>query len=268
MKLPLRPSVGQVLFGAGMLGLVLIFIGSGWNVGALMAHIGVALFVAFILGFTIDTWVKGKIVRDVFDAALGYVLPPIFRSEVQRVIGFKFICEDHLMRMTLVRVGADEVRITTKMTRKLKNITSNPEEMFTYITVDEWGFAEKSSIQTCIITDETRKQDEATLTVDKGNCTIERRTVPFKVPPGATVTCTVEASEIRRVNDHIIFKCGTPTTKPRVTIDAPTDLLVECGFGGDDEKIISEQHGQVITLDGTYFPPALIRVRWYPKAAA
>lgn len=232
--------------------------------GAIPEGVGIAFLTASTLGFTIDRWMKKEIAADVFKAALGYILPEEFKNEIQRIISFKFMCEHHKMHLRVEKIGTDYVRVTTKLERKLTNITSIPESICTYAHIDEWGFSdEKSKVVSCSLVgpdDHIYEQKKPRVF----NSTIAVETDTIQVPPGKSVTSRAEFVEIRRINDHMIWAFKTPTKNPIIKIDAPNDLECEWGFGSADPVRSSEFMNEK-ELVGMYFPGWNMRLRWYPK---
>ena len=82
--------------------------------------LGTAVFIAAMLGLTIDRWLKTQIARDVFQAALGYFLPQEFREEVANVARFKFLCERHVAKLHIKDIGDGSVQLTNSIERTLK----------------------------------------------------------------------------------------------------------------------------------------------------
>ena len=79
-----------------------------WDRGVIR-NLGTAVFIAAMLGLTIDRWLKTQIARDVFQAALGYFLPQEFREEVANVARFKFLCERHVAKLHIKDIGDGSV---------------------------------------------------------------------------------------------------------------------------------------------------------------
>jgi len=76
----------MLVFGAAMI-IVPPVLEWQWDRG-IIRDFGIAVSITAMLGFTIDRWLKTQIARDVFEAALGYILPHEFREEVARIAGF------------------------------------------------------------------------------------------------------------------------------------------------------------------------------------
>jgi hypothetical protein len=83
----------------------------------------------------------------------------------------------------------------------------------------------------------------------------------------STVNTVVEYKVIRPKNDQFVEIFMTPTREPEIRIiQKPHDLEVSAGFGGDD-KLKHTHIPDRYVLDGVYFPPAIMKIRWFPKGA-
>jgi hypothetical protein len=226
--------------------------------------IGIALLAAAILAFTIDRWLKGDIAKDVFFATLGYILPDEFRQEIGRIIGFKLLCERHYMHVKITKIDDEHVRVTVTTERTLKNISSDPQPIRAFSHIDEWGFAQRSRIEICRLElpDGTVIQPELP---KKYDWTIEQST-PFRtIQPGQSAKSETKfsVSEVRRVNDQMIASYTAPTKNPEMQLDVPEEIICQGGFGSEEPVDRLAMNRQV--LRGMYFPPAHMRLRWYPR---
>jgi hypothetical protein len=91
-----------------------------WDYG-IAPEIGVALLTAAILGFTIDRWMKAELRTDAFLAAIGHILAPEFRAEVSRIVGYKLICERHVLLVDIELVESNVVKITSSVERTIRS---------------------------------------------------------------------------------------------------------------------------------------------------
>jgi len=130
--------------------------------------------------------------------------------------------------------------------------------------IDEWGFPiERSRIEVCEIHHLGKIiGHNETVTID---ATIKTETKEINVKPGDTVKTVVKHSEIRRANDHFIIGFKAPTRNPQLQIDLPDDMECEYDFGPENKKVEPSHIVRRYTLQGTYFPTAHMRVRWWPK---
>jgi hypothetical protein len=111
----------------------------GW-LGAVTREVGAGSITASILGLTVDTFLKGELLRDVFQAAFSYVLPEELRAEVHRVINYKFICKRSYTIVKITRLCDDLVKVEIMHERLIENITKYAESFLVEFQVDEWGF--------------------------------------------------------------------------------------------------------------------------------
>lgn len=236
-----------------------------WDHG-LVPEFSKAIFVAGVLGLTIDRWLKTEIVSDVFNAAIGYFIPNEFQNEIRRITSFKFICESHDSWYTINRLDDDSVIVKVQNERKIRNITREDQAQRALINIDDWGFSEPSRILRCEIYDEKRNLiDKAPPAKTVGKTRLSAETKPAIIRPGQAVILVTEFIEIRRKNDQIVSVFLSPTKNPRIHVAATKfEYLVDFGVisPNTDDSAVHPTH----TLDGVYFPPGNIRLRWWPKA--
>src|SRR5262245_37183276 len=150
-----------VLFGTFALGAVLVgtyqYLPWDWT-HELTKEIGVAFLIAATLGVTIDELLKIDLVRDAFLAAFRYAFHPSLQSEILRIMRYRLICETHYLRVTIEKIDDEAVRVTSEVTRKIRNIGSSREKIRPRLHIDEWGFRqEKSKIIECKLLPEEGK---------------------------------------------------------------------------------------------------------------
>ncbi len=252
-----------------MVGLVLIVFpvwrGWTWDRGVLR-DIGIAILSASILGFTIDVWLKSEIVRDVFEAALGYVFRPEFREEIRRITGYKLLCDKHLLSITLEKIPDGRVRMTTGVERRIRNISADKQTLRGLIHVDEWGASEKSKILECHVLAEDGRQIAAFVSAEElPDQTLKAQTDEVEINPSRFVTTHSKSVEIKHINDDTDWTFGTPTINATITINKPDDLECDCWFGTAPEERSKSQYSPIYSTNQTYFPNQRMRVRWWPK---
>jgi hypothetical protein len=251
----------MLLFGAAMIIVPAVFEWQ-WDRG-IIRDFGTAVAIAAMLGFTIDRWLKTQIAQDVFQAALGYVLPEEFREEVASIARFKFLCERHVAKMHIENVGGGNVRLTHTIERTSINISNGKEKTRAYITMDEWGFAEPSHIHECRLDFYGRSYPCSSL--EKTAATITASSDYVDVPPGDKVLTVAKTSEIKRNNDDASYAYLSPTRKPEIEVTIPSDLDYTVEFGRSEYQVVKEQYGNRHIMQGTYFPVQHMRIRWWPK---
>jgi hypothetical protein len=258
-----------VLAACGLLLIVLPTYFAGWGTHdyGVTRDFGIAVLTASILGLTIDRWLKAEIVSNVFEAAMGHVLPKEFQQEIRHVIGHNFLCEKHYMLVQIEEIGDGAVRVTESIERRIKNISSVRQQIQAYLHVDEWGFAEKSRILECQIeTDEIGplkfEREEY-----HPNLSVSGKTALVGVNPGQSATLVMKGIEIKRTNDDLSWVFLAPTINPVIEVRLPPSLEFESNFGTANERIDISQISNRRELQGTYFPGQRMRVHWWPKNA-
>jgi hypothetical protein len=266
---------GELILGSSFLaGIVLVALSRvfvwEWDKGFAL-EIGHALIIAPIVARGIELWMTRRIAQDVFRASFGYSMPDHFKEEIKRIADQKLICIRHRMYVHVELLDQDTVRATTRLHREIKNIGPHAEPLPALIHMDDWGFPEKSKIirgkfscagdETEISPNDVRRGSDLTI---KGDAP---RTI--YMPKGETAVTISEFSEIKRINDHLLFVFKAPTENPLIHLTLP-DILdgrAEAGIpegGGGDSSTIPGQYEFI----GVYFPPSQMRIRWWPKEQA
>src|SRR4051812_37749479 len=92
-----RFRIQNTLVAAGLWGLLLVMVAHLHSYSdlleGLVSEAGKALLVAAVLGYVVDHALKHELVRDAVSAALGYLLPPQLRGEMDWVYGQKVIAQ-------------------------------------------------------------------------------------------------------------------------------------------------------------------------------
>jgi hypothetical protein len=233
------------------------------------AELGKALIVAGVLGVTIEPWLRKAFARDVFRAAFGYNMPEDFKDKVAEIASRRIICTKHILDVRIQELPNDQVRVLTTIERTFENIGNFPVLHKNTFDIDEWGFSEQTQILRCEIRSKIwsrTKIFKPENIIYRHNLSLGAHTPAMVLFPGHTVTNYSESIEIKRNNDHIFIVFQTPTRNPEIRIiEKPDTLGAEADFGGGKPK--ATQTPDRWELDGVYFPPAPMRVRWWPKKA-
>jgi hypothetical protein len=143
----------RVLFGILLLGLLGLYV--DWRypdtLPALLKELSNALIIAGILGFTIETYFRRQFSQDAFQAAYRYILPEEFKEEARRVIGYKLLCTQQRLIISISKLNSDLVAVGIKTERKIENISRYPEKVENKFAIDDWGHEQKSKIARCSI---------------------------------------------------------------------------------------------------------------------
>jgi hypothetical protein len=272
----LKESKGEIILATTfVLGVVFDIFGSWLRytepqslVADIILEVGTALMIASVLAFTIELWMTKRIARDVFRAAFGYSMPEHFKEEIQRIADHRLICTTHRMYVNIELVcGEDAVRVTTNTYREIRNIGPGRETYAGSISVDEWGFLEKSQIIRCTISCDGQELSISPDGIERGQEFVKAETSRIRIKRKSLATIVSESVEIRRKNDDIMYGFGTPTENPLVHLTLPDNLTgrAEAGIPGAEDgvsPVIPHQY----EFKGVYFPPSHMRVRWWPKA--
>src|SRR5205823_2616020 len=86
----------------------------------ILRDFGIAFLSASVLGFTVHVWMESRIVRDVFRAAIGHVLPPELRDEVHWISSFTCIITRCVCDIQIDDEGNGIVKITEELDTEVK----------------------------------------------------------------------------------------------------------------------------------------------------
>jgi hypothetical protein len=258
-------AILAILFFVGLLAIIIPGICELRVDHGVISAIGTALLVASILGATIDRWMKAEIASDVFRATLGYILPNEFHDAIHNLISFSFMCEAHEMWYEIIPINDNEVEVRVKTERRIRNITTRPQDVDGTLDIDEWGFPQKSKIHLCELHDVNhnvlRRADPGQLDEE---WILHAKSEKLTLPPGQEIIAVSDFSETRRNNDHIVMVFRAPTKNPKIHILA-SEFGCQFDFGVLLQKRQKSSLSETYTLDGVYFPPANFRLRWYPR---
>jgi hypothetical protein len=254
-----------------ILGAALIFISHfyQWQRDyGITSEIGVAFLVAAILGFTIDRWMKAELRTDAFLAAIGHVLAPEFRAEVSRIVGYKLICEKHLLLINIEHVSNELIKVTTSTERTIRNRSAYPQKINNIAHIDEWGYqVGHSQILECVL-----KIDGVEIRAEKpqiNSYSVYCETAEKTLKPNQEATLRSKYIDYKPVNDDLHYSFAAPTVNPEIEVHAPDDLDWFCNFGTPDENaenVVVSGIAPKRQLKGTYFPHQSMRIRWWPKS--
>ncbi len=232
-------------------------------------HIFMALSVAAIIGLAIDLTLQQQIVANVFEAAIGYLLPEELRSELRWIYNLPTICVQHVQTVKLERIdGTDLIRYRSNVTRCFKNLTDKEVPFGIGVGTDEWfhpGHSSRIVSMSYQIDGESDTGNIAPAHVQKRSDGIETKTVTVMLGTGKRITTSFEIEEIRRENDWAFITFGTPTANSTVIIDAPSDLVARVDFDHRMKEELTRKGDNTWQLNGTLLPHQTIRIKWYRK---
>ena len=235
-----------------------------------LAHLAEALcpplFIAGVLGLTVDTFLKRELARDVFVAAFRYVLPDELKEEVHRIISYKFLCIESTTIVSISSLSNDLVRVEIRHERTFTNITGHTEPFSGTFALDEWGFSQKSEILECgLEIEETKIDADDNPDYAQKKDAIGKKTKSVNVKSGNMIKSISKGFEVHRPNGELHMQFSYPSVRPKVRVETPPGFSHSCTFGIPDEKVIRSSISQEYTLDGTHFPGQHTRIRWWPE---
>lgn len=101
-------------------------------------HIGIALFIAGLLGLTIDKLLRQRLARDAFKASMGYLLPEELKPEMEWVYKQDVIATKHIQKCVLTPLGNNLVVCQITINRTLTNVSHHSAEFEPTLSIDEW----------------------------------------------------------------------------------------------------------------------------------
>jgi hypothetical protein len=137
------------------------------------------------------------------------------------------------------------------------------------VFVDDWGIpGHKSGIEECKIINGSGDIKSFTNVTYPNIYGMGAETERILVPPNDTATLISKQFEIRSRNDQAVGVYLSPTKDPIMRITVPADLEYDFEFGrppGQGERIERSPHTHRHQLKGMYYPPAQMKIRWWPK---
>lgn len=260
-----------------LIGLILIGLADRFEshhlLRSLLEGLGIALVTAFIIAEIVDKFLKRQLVANAVQAALGYMLPPELKEEMQWIYEQHFIAMEHEQIYDL-RMNPDGVTVTVhcEATRRLINFTDTAQDIKVGLAVDEWGFEDRRS-QILYVTyrlegGEWNTIPQEVIIPKDGALSVEPRPC-VSVPKGGAIEVQFAFEEIRRSNDVTDQVFTYPTRHPRVIVKADDALYAEAKFGHRKQaQIIPNRVTGSYQLVGTLLPEQHIVVRWWPKENA
>ncbi len=198
-------------------------------------------------------------------------MPSDFKEQLRRIADYKLLCTKHLMNVRINDKSDGLVKVAITVERTSKNIGTSSVPVKAMVWIDELGFDQSVEITRCEIFNKRGTKiyrfDPAKIKRRKNFSVKVQSKAMLLHPNDDNVTVMTEYSVIRRRNDYFVEWFINPTRNPEINIiENPPDLDVEAGFGGDDRLKITHIRGRY-ELDGAYFAPAVMKIRWWPKKA-
>jgi hypothetical protein len=229
-----------------------------------ISEIGIALLAASILGFTIERWMLTNFARDIFQAAIGYILREELREEVNWICGFSTLATKSVCIVKMTDCGDGTVEVTWSLEREIENISANTQEVTPMISADNWGV--KNGTPKILRCEFTRGDDKPACfsQIDTSHAVaISAKMPPVALKPKEKIRTIVQAIEYKRANDILQIGLKTPTVNPQIEVHLPPGFDGNYGFAHRGD-MTQEEFTPRKTLKGTFLPGMSITVRWWP----
>ena len=228
-----------------------------------MFSIGSAFIVAFILGITIDWWMRKSIINDVFKATVGYMLPDELKPEMEWVYKQDVIAMKHNQKYRIKIFKNNLVIIEVTINRTLRNISQRQVPIEPSLSIDEWFHSEKPSeiLEFSWIGNKNTNCKQV-----KGTHTLETKcddTNRISLAPQQEIHLWNKFTETKHINDlhtmHFIYA----TKDPFVDVEISDGLDISVEFASHEQHTINRVGRNAYILNGTLLPGQQILIRWW-----
>ncbi len=236
-----------------------------------LGAVGSTFLLAFLLGLTVDAWLKASIVEDAFKAAIGYILPDELRSELEWIYGRRIICIQHDQECELTPIDDDALVIRTSIRRVIRNVSHSKEQVSLSLAIDEWFHpARHSRILEFgyVVGDTPRPNGGGHFEVKRGSYDLHIEPALLELGPRQELTAWYKTEEVKRTNDVSSWVFLFPTRQPVVTIRQYTGLCVTVGFGHRDAPGTVKLGADSYRLPATLLPFQSLHIRWWKESDA
>lgn len=251
----------------GVMG-VLIFEHQGRYPSKFLEHAFMALAISGFIGLIIELTLQREIAKNVFEAAIGYLLPDELKDELRWIYDQRLLCVSHVQAVNIKRIlGTSLVSSHSTTTRTIKNISDEKFELRFGLGIDEWFYEDHPSriLSASFCLDGEVPSENIGLKAKRNAAGIDIGITPIIIPPGRSVTLNTEFEETYPENGMTFVTYAISTANPSVMIYAPDDIEVSAGFGSRQEHLITKRGDHTWQMDGVLLPHQDIRVRWWRK---
>lgn len=259
-----------------LLGAVLIALSQLLNLADLWKHLlrdfGIALVIAPILGFVVETRFRQRLVEDTFKASIGYLLPDELKEELQWIYTQGLLCVEHTQVCTLEisQEHPDCVILTGQLFRTFKNIGNSAFSFDRGLAIDEWhhpsGLTSRILLEGREIEHDRRERSGTEIPIERDGAAVRiSHPETISIPPQAILKVWVKYQEIKRENDAHEMVFRFPTINPQVILNLEEPMQAEVGFGHRAQAGLKPEAGNRYQLSGTLLPNQHIRIRWWRR---
>lgn len=262
--------------------ILLFFLGVSWSVNfadktsfpyPLLEHISMAIAVSSLIAFIIELSLHREFAKNVFEAAIGYLLPEELRDELKWIYGFERVCENHTQTVHIEHIQeSDLLKIKYNITRNVKNITDKTINLPLDLGTNEWMHEGHPSK---IISYHYQKENGTPSSnladkIEYGEADVHIKLKKIKklyLKSGEMVTINIEFEETMNQSGWGFFWSLTPTLKSTVHLYAPDDIEARAEFDSRNNELLVKGGPHTWQLNSVLLPLQNIRIVWYPKKA-
>jgi len=265
----IRVVLGALIF-FGVVG-VLLFEQRGVFPFRFLEHLFMAFAVAGFIALIIELTLQRQLVRNAFEAAIGYLLRDELKGELRWIYGLDLLCEKHIQHVSLKEIPETQLVIArSTVIRTFRNISDKEIPIPLNVAIDEWfheGFPSNVISFRYQHDGQPQSNNLATTGIKKTDAGLAFEAVPTQhLKRGQRITLSFEVEETKQRNDWMFVTFSTPTANPTVTVDAPESIEIGVAFDHRNAGDLSIKKGErTWQLDGMMLPRMDIRIRWYDK---
>jgi hypothetical protein len=244
------------------------FIPAPWVITREIAHdAGIAIYSAVVLGLSVHLWLESRVVRDVFRAAVGHILPPELRDEVNWISSFTCLTQRAVTTLDIEHLGEGVVKLTIEREAEIVNFTTKYQRVQPLLAIDDWGIPGKNP--EIIEFEYIRGNDDPvrfTGTPERHpDRTIQIHMSEVDLEPNQHLRLFTKFVEYTRDNARCIQISRYPIIRPELNIRSISPSLNYFPEFGHDANTKTIQLGRRHILQGTLMPHQRMGARWFPK---
>lgn len=256
--------------------LILLFIGLGLLlfgglveslpnvVHTLVTHIGVAFIVVFLLGLTVDWFLKRDIVVDVFKAAIGWILPDELKAEMEWVYSQRIVAIKHVQWCEIKPLKENLVAVNITVKRTLENVSNSKIEFPIGLGIDEWFHeGNRSRIIEFGWRDNDKDIEYNRFECIKGKRSLDTKQYKVSLKPKGTLDTWSKYTETKHVNDEHTLTHIYATKEPLVHVKAFEGIEIEASSVQHYQMSLQKVREFRYKFNGTLLPGHPITIRWW-----
>lgn len=258
-----------LLIALGTLGVTVCSPDGKWPC-AYAEHLFMALAVSGFIALFVELSLQREFAKNVFEAAVGYLLPEDLQGELSWLYNQKFLCEQHTQSVHISRIADTKlVKIRTEVVRVFRNISNENQGFQVSAGTTEWGYSSYPSKilrSTYKIDGKDLGENPIKLSTEVRRPEIGIEGEKLRIASNERFTTSFEIEETMHERDWSYAHFACPTSNVTVIVNAPEDFDTYVFFGhrsGDPEA--TKMNSTTWCLRGILLPLQAIRIIWLPK---